>query len=321
MSSDLVPSSLLHYEQAPSEVQMLLEQSRAYLANRQWMWAERCALDARDACRHTNAHVGLAVAQLHLADVYREVGELGKALGLCEEAYRIFHSQAAKAQRHNEAMAAYAQGLLHEQILFSDDMQAVNWYQEALELFEKAQEYWASCDDKSRFRTCQRARRYVGRRKKKIISVHAGGEARPDALDVLRPDSRQSTLQGYITDDNHVEIDETIYHLHSGTLPSSDSDGTHYCFALPVPAEQWAFPEARVGDYVLIRLHWWLDEGKLGVVWIRENGWIAGNFTRHPDGRLWFYPCPASARVIGGAVASDPAENVKGYITALLKPA
>jgi hypothetical protein len=93
MSSDPVPSSLLHYEQVPPGVQMLLEQSRAHLTNHQWVLAERCALDAQDACKHAGVHVGLAVAQLHLADIYREVGELGKALGLCEEAYRIFHSQ------------------------------------------------------------------------------------------------------------------------------------------------------------------------------------------------------------------------------------
>jgi hypothetical protein len=326
MPSVPVPSSLLHYEQVPPGVQMLLEQSRTYLTNHQWTLAERCALDAQDACRHSGVHVGLAVAQLHLADIYREVGELGKALGLCEEAYRILHSRPAKAQRHNEAVAAYAQGLLHELLLFGDDLRAVNWYQEALELFKKAQEHWAARNDRSRYGTCRHAHRCVEERKKRIVSIHAGGQTKLNTLDILQPDSadtpfaRQGNLQGRITDDHHVEINKAAYHLHCGTLPSSETDGTHYCFALPVPVDRWAFPKARVGDYVLIRLHWWLDEGKLGVVWIHGNGWVAGNFMRGPDDRLWFHPCPTSARVIGGAVARDPAENVKGYIIGLLKP-
>jgi hypothetical protein len=338
MAAELTPSLLLYLGQVPPDVQALLKRSRTCRKKGEWTLAEWCAVDARDACKHRGDHESLAIAQLHLADVYCDVGELGEALGLCEEAYRILHGQAAKAQRHNEAVAAYAQGLLHERFLFGDDMQAVRWYREALELFEKAQEHWASQDDKSFFKTCERASRHVERRKKRILKVRSGGEGRPGAFDVLQPDSREGALRGTITDDNRVEIDGTAYCLHSGALPSKDSDGTRYCFALPIQEPSPAFPAAQEGDYVVVRLQWRLDEGELktvwspGVMWVSGEGeegswWEMGDFTLSSSGRIWFYPSSSKARVIGdsdipvkGGPPRDPAGKIKGYIIGLLKP-
>ena len=65
----LVPSSILHFEQVPSEVRTLLEQSRSYRERFQWRQAESRARYAQDICRHACSQPGLAAARLHLADV------------------------------------------------------------------------------------------------------------------------------------------------------------------------------------------------------------------------------------------------------------
>jgi hypothetical protein len=333
MTAELVPSLLLHLDQVPPDVQTLLKRSRTGRKKGEWALAEWCAMDARDACKHRNDHLGVALAQLHLADVYREVGELGEAMGLCEEAYQILHGHAAKVQRHNEAVAAYAQGLLHERFLFGDDMQAVRWYRQALELLETAKEHWAAEDDRKLFKACERAYRRIAQLKKRILRARSGGERRLDAFDVLQPDSRESALPGVIIDANHAEIDGVKYLLHSGALPSNDGDRRR-CFALPVsdlPA--CTFPAAEDGDYVVMRSRWFSDasdpEGVWipGVVWGSDSEWEIGDFTFEPSGRTWFYPCASKAHVIGGRPLSvkggppkDPQKDIRGHIIGLLKP-
>jgi hypothetical protein len=333
MTAELVPSLLLHLDQVSPDVQALLKRSRTGRKKGEWALAEWCAMDARDACKHRGDHLGVALAQLHLADVYRDVGELGEAMDLCEEAYQTLHGNAAKAQRHNEAVAAYAQGLLHERFLFGDDMQAVRWYREALELFETAKEHWAAEDARSLFKTCERAFRNIDRRKKWILKARSGGERRPDAFDVLQPDSRESALQGIIIDASHVEIDGVKYYLHSGALPSRDGDHRR-CFALQVrQLSSCTFPAADDDDYVVMRSRWLPDasdsEGVWipGVVWGPDSEWEVGDFTFEPSGRIWFYPCASKARVIGGRPLSvkggppkDPRNDIRGHIIGLLKP-
>jgi hypothetical protein len=333
MASTLIPSTLLYYEQIPLEVQRLLKHASTSLKKGQWKWAESCAKDARDICKHTNAYAALGVSHICLADVYREVGELGKAMDLCEEAYRIFHSQSPRAQRHNEAIAAYAQGLLYEVLPFGDDMQAVQWYSKALKLFEKAQEHWASCRNDKRFKACQRASRHIERRKTAIMKTHSAGGPGSEALDILEVDSRQCAGHGRILGDNRVSVGEDVFCLHSGTLPSRYDDAARYCFLLPVGNGSCTFPAAEEGDYAVVRLRWHLNVQDPetvwmpGVVWTSDNAWEVGDFTFDPDGRVWFYPCASKARVIGGrplpiqgGAPKDPTEDIKGRIIGLLKP-
>jgi hypothetical protein len=105
----------------------------------------------------------------------------------------------------------------------------------------------------------------------------------------------------------------------SDALPVIGTGKANY-FALPVPEGGWAVPEARVGDYALIRQQWWIDEEKAGVVWEPGRGWVAVDFKRGHGGRIRFHRRPA--KVIGGALPlpGDPAGKVKGYVIALLKP-
>jgi len=176
--SEFAPSSLLHYEQVSPEVQRLLKESRTARLEYEWMQAHNCALDAYEICILADAHVGLALAQIHLVDFYSEVGELGQAMERCENARQTLRRQTARAQRHNEAVAAYALGLLHELQLFSDSLGAWHWYQEALQEFKVAQEHWAKHNNISWVETCQKTRQWIKGRSDRIMESRINQSSR-----------------------------------------------------------------------------------------------------------------------------------------------
>ncbi len=121
-------------------------------------------------------------------------------------------------------------------------------------------------------------------------------------------------------------ISGTTYHLYplpgwADDLPAVRAGGASY-FVLPVLEDGWVVPEARVGDYVLVRKEWMMTRGGSGVVWESASGWSEVEFRRGPDGKIRFYRHPP--KIIGGAALApgdDPVGKVRGYIIALLKPA
>ncbi len=324
LPSQLTPSELLYCDKLHSPIKGWLQTSRSLRKEGRLLEAERCALNAQDACK-TGARIGLALAKLHLSDFYCEVGELGRAIEQCKQAYGILRGQPARIQRHNQAVAAYALGILHERQLFGDDKQALYWYQEALQQFEKAQEYWLEHKNISQFETCQRACLWIEERKKQIAYAQTDEQIKLTTLDIYQlhstdvPFSRDSRLHGYITSDNHVLVNGTTYRLHSGTIPDISTNGAHYYFALPVPKKHWAVSDAQVGDYVLVRQQWRVEKERLGVVWEPGSGWCEVNFKCDNDGKMRFHhPHP---QIIGDITPpGDPRGKVKGYIIALLKP-
>lgn len=331
LGETFAPSSLLCYEQVSPAVQTLLVSSRDFRLKYEWSRAEQCALHALEICGIASAHVGSALTLIHLADFYREVGELGKAMEECETAYQILRRQPARVQRHNEAIAAYARGLLHELRLFGDDMQALYWYQEALKQLERAQEHWATRNDRSQVNICQQIRQWIETRSDRIVQRHTDQHPWQPVFDIWRPGNvgapfaKDSGLLGCIADDNHILINGNTYHIHSGNLPDCSTGNAYYHFALPVRKEDCAVLESQVGDYAFIRQQWQVEEqtaegrkeeeeSRPGVVWEPGDGWFMGNFKREPDGTITFVS--PSPKIIGG----DPAGKLKGYITALLRP-
>jgi hypothetical protein len=330
----LAPSSLTHLEGVPSNIksniEALLESSRDFREKHDWACAECCASGAVETCEYASHHVGLAVSQLHLADVYREVGELGRALELCEQAHQTFKGQ-TRIQRQNEAAAAYAQGLLHELQLFGDEMRALHWYQEALRLFDAAQEYWATQNDRTRIEICKNAWLWIKEQEGRILDNHSRSSLWKAVFDIWRPDSPDAPFapdrhrQGHVTADGHVEVDGSTYRFHFGNLPEEDTGNDHYYFALRVPEDHWAVSETKTDDYVFVRQQWKVDPETVGglwepgVVWEPGKRWLAVTFTRNSEGKIRFYissPSTSSMRVIG-----DPTGKLKGCITALLRPA
>ncbi len=328
------PSSILLDEQIPLVIKTMLKHSYNFRQNHEWKQAESYALNAQDACKHIDSLTTLAVVQLYLLDFYCQVGELGKAMSLCKKAYNTFHNQPATIHRHNEAVAAYAQGILYTLWPFTNNLQALHWYKTSFKLFKEAQKFWATHKDQPHFDLCEDALNHIDQQ---VRDIHASEQMTPGVLDVLQADSIETPYdcdnQGYVLDDRSVEIDKTNYQLHSGTLSSDDDDNARYCFALPVQGKLKGFPAAQDDDYVIVRLHWWLDQDQSrelanawlsGVVWSPDTGWDVGDFTETPSGRTWFYPSATKAQIIGDekkeAKAKDPTGAIKGYIIGLLKP-
>jgi tetratricopeptide (TPR) repeat protein len=326
MDQRCAPSLFLHFEQVPPFVRAQLEESYGFRKKHDWRQAAGRALGAREYCKEAGAPVGVAVAQIHLADCYREVGELGRSIEQCEEAYQILRRQPSRAQRHNEAVAIYLLGILYELQLFSDDMRVLNLYHKASEQFRAAQEYWATCNARSLIDTCQRAQRCLEGLTNRVVNRCTSPHSEQANFAVCQRDSKTIPFArqglGYIVDDAHIEIDGTTYRLHVGALPKEidggEADENHYFyFAVLVPENQWAFPEAEVNDYVLIRQRWFVDEEKEGILgppgllWEPGSGWVLVNFRRESDGNIQFHYSPY---IIGGP------NKLKGFIVALVKP-
>lgn len=276
--------------------------------------AEGQARDALQFCRQVNDHVGMAMVRLHLALFYAEAGEIGQSVKYGEEAYRGFHQQINLAQRHNEALTTYALGLLYG-LFPSSSGRALYWYQKTLQLLEGLKEYWATVDDEQYFDTCHRIRGWTEKQVDEITK-HCGSQhsqyARVDVWEVASADTPFTKYEGYgyIIGDDQMLIGRTFYRA----KPSIDIEEGNYHFALPVWEQEWQLSKSQVGDYVLVRQQWQVDEEKKGVVWESGRGWEAVDFTREDDEGIKFNS--PNRKVIGG----DPAGKLKGYIVADLKP-
>ncbi|MDY6876956.1 MAG: tetratricopeptide repeat protein [Chloroflexota bacterium] len=321
------PAGLSWCDELSPPVRDLLKKALDSGSKGEWARAESCALDARDASEKSGDQVGYAAALLHLADVYREGDRPGPAQTYYEEAQTIFHRQPPRVQRQNEAAATYGLGLTHQAL--GDAIEALSCHQAALDLFEDARKHWATRNDKARVKACQQARQRIEGLITDIMEERTSRPARLPVFPIWRLDGagapfvESANLQGYFTVDR-VLINGAAYRLHllpgrSADLPAVGAGKVNH-FALPVPEDGWAVPEARVGDYVLIRQQWWVDEEKAGVVWEPGSGWGAGDFKRGRDGRIRFHHRPP--QVIGGAPSTpgDLTGKPKGYIIALLKP-
>lgn len=324
--TEFAPSALLYYDQGPAPVQTLLEKTRAFQRRREWSQAERCAVDARGLCRENFDHPGTAAAQLHLAEIYGEVGELGQAIEQSLAAYELLSRQPAQVQRHNEAIAAYTLGILCERRLFDSERRALYWYQKALQQFQEAQEYWASRNERSQFELCQRIREWIENRCRQIVERRSSHPLWQAAFDIWRlesaetPFTRNGALRGYIISDRRIWVAGTPFKLRSGKLPRPDDGERYYHFGVSVLKDQWAILESQAGDLALIRQQWRVDQERMGIVWQPGDGWVAVGFKRGRDGKIRFYP--RHPETIGElkSTPGDPEGKLKGYIVALLKP-
>jgi tetratricopeptide (TPR) repeat protein len=155
----LTPSELLCCVELSPFIDDLLQRSRSLRRRSAFPEAERCALDALGAGREPGGNTSRGAARMHLADVYREMGRLGPALADCQKAYRIFQNQPSQYQRHNEAITAYALGLMHQ--LLGSDMDALNWYEEAGQLLERVNEHWAAVNALAQVKDCTCIQRWI----------------------------------------------------------------------------------------------------------------------------------------------------------------
>jgi len=160
LTEEFVPSHLFYQEETAATFR-LLEGARRLRRSGELEAAERRARDAETLSRETKAHVELAAALVHLADIYREMGRLGPARRCADEACVVLKRQAGRTQRYNEAVARYGLGLIHH--LLGGDTSALNCYQEARALFEVAREHWAARDRTGQMvERCRRVEEWLG---------------------------------------------------------------------------------------------------------------------------------------------------------------
>ena len=322
VAPDLAPSSVLYWGQIPEVIQSLLEESRDSRQRQRWTRAERSGQEACDLCREARDHVGVAIAQIHLADLYGDVGELGQALAVCGEAYRALSRQPTRMQSHNAGVAAYGLGILYA-LQLRGAIDALKWYQEALRHFADAQELWATLNVAPLIRSCQRLCQEIEQRTQRIMATRHRGQDSPQAVFTIwqfdslgAPFTKPGDQQGLVIGDERVLIDGKPYR----PQPPIDTDEENYCFALPVPHRAWPLPEAQAGDYVFARQQWDVDEANEGIVWERGSGWVAVGFERRADGQIRIFPL--NPKFVEGAagMTGDPDRRLKAYIIGLLKP-
>jgi len=318
------PSDLLCCEELPSYINELLQSSRSLRRSGHLTQAERCALDVIQVSREPGTNVGLASALTHLADTHREMDKLGPALAECQRAHSIFQHRSSRARRHNEAVTAYALGLVHH--LLGNEMDALKWYQEACQMFERATEGWGTMNARTRVETCTHLRRWM-----ETLSAHlTTARTRADAglgtclwMPVMLAKDEESEfamaeleINAYVID-IQLNINGESFHIEPLTneRPFSLKPGVQP-WALGIPDKVQGPLGASNGDYALVvweRNADEVDASKLETLSEAQSG----EFKRDTDGNVYFVR-PAR-RVIGGESIEEHMEV--GCVAALLKPA
>ena len=319
----LTPSELLCREKLPAFINDLLQSSRSLRGEDRLLEAERCVLDAMEASQETSTHVSRGAALIHLADMHRDMGKLGPALDDCQKAHRIFQHQPFHYQRHNEAVAAYALGLAHQ--LLGSDLEALKWYHESSELFERVREDWAAVNALAQVETCTRVRRWMETLSEYLTAIRtrtdtslATGVWVPIVLSEGEEPGfaiAELEIDRYIVG-RRLTVNGESFRVQplKGTRRISLVPGTEY-YALEIPDETRGTLGASKGDYALVGRGRDADKEGPGVL-ETLSGPEFGNFERDDEGNINFIR--PDAAVIGG---KDIGKDLQvGYITALLKP-
>lgn len=323
LPSELTPSELLYCDDLPPFIDKLLEGSRSLRREGRLSEAERCALDALEGGHEPGVSVSQAVTLVHLADVHRDMGKLGPVLTNCRRAYRIFQRQVSRYQRHNEAVTAYALGLAHQ--LLGSEMDALRWYQEAEQLFERVKDDWTAVNDLTQVETCDRVRQWM-----ETLGEHlTAARTQPDAGLASRiwvpiipsGENGGGFAMAKMEIDSHIvgrrlTINGTSFRMHPLIKDQqiSLSPGVEY-YALRIPNEVHKPLGTREGDYALIVRRKDADKEGPGIL-ETLSGPEFGNFKRDDEGKINFIL--PDAEVIGGEDIGDDFQI--GYIAALLKP-
>nr|HID14923.1 tetratricopeptide repeat protein [Anaerolineae bacterium] len=314
----LTPSELLCCDGLPRSIDELLRGSRSLRREGGLPEAERCALAALEASQAPVTYVSQAAALIHLADVHRDMGKLGSALADCQKAYRIFQRQPSPYQRHNEAVAAYALGLQHQ--LLSNWTNALKWYHESSELFERVKEDWTAVNALAWLDSCTRVQRLM-----EMVGEYLTAALTDREMDfstriwvpiILLQKDRSVVEQ--------LAIEESDHELTAELRPFQVcpfEEGWSISLTPGVEYEGREIPDkvrgpmgAGEGDHALV------EWGKIPANpdnLERLNDLEGGDFGRDIDGKIYAIR-PVRRRMIGG---EEIVEDQIGPITALLKPA
>ncbi|MBN1976948.1 MAG: hypothetical protein JW918_06065 [Anaerolineae bacterium] len=319
----LVPSELLYYNEQSPFINELLRDSCSHRQDGLFSDALQFAQRALSNGREARDRVSQGAAWICLADVHREMGKLGPALGYCQKAQRIFNRQPSRYQRHNESVAAYALGLAHH--LLGNDVDALKWYQTACKQFEKARQEWTAVNASRRVEDCDSVLSWLEILTKNLIADQSGLDANLSTriqVPIVRSNGERGrfAIVEMAIDRYRVGRDLTIngdsFRLHSvkGNRRVTLEPGTE-CYALEIPDEACESLEAGEGDYALVIRGKDADREGPGVL-ETLSGTEFGDFKRGEEGKINFVTFKAAV-VLGSDEIADDFEV--GYIAALLK--
>jgi|YelNatPaOPRAMG01_1025707.scaffolds.fasta_scaffold17192_3 tetratricopeptide (TPR) repeat protein len=312
----LTPSAMLWCEDLPEFVQGLLQGSRLLRREGQLQEAERCAQDAIEAARKARVHAGHGVALIHRADVYIEMGKPGPALTDYQNAHRIFRQQPSWYHHHNEAIAAYAMGLVHQ--LIGNEIDALRWYQEADTLLEKVKEHWAALRALGWLDSCTRVQRLIEIMSEHITAALIYQNVVSSSLNwvpIILMEKNASVVEQLTLKQAGPEI---YVHLRSFQVCPLE-DGWRLSLAPGIQYEgreisgrafEWL--EAQEGDHALVE--WEEARAPLQTTQLSEID-AGGRFGRDAEGKV--YAVRTVVRIIGG---EESQEERAGRVRALLRP-
>jgi tetratricopeptide (TPR) repeat protein len=321
---ELVPSELLCCEELPTFIDKLLQNSRELRQRGKLSEAQRCVLDVIEALQEPATVVGQAMALIHLADVRRQMGKLGTALADSQKAYPVFQRQPSQYQRHNEAVAAYAMGLIHQ--LLGSELEALRWYQISNQLFEKVRQHWATINALSRVEECTRLHSWI-KTLTEYLTVPETRNRNPSAW------VRVPVIISNAGEDKFVVMDLQIDHYsicereaRAGTFGVRPPKGKEAVSLEPNTecSTQKILDEALLEsmgatqeDYALIAWKNLDKKEEADVVESLDDSEAYGPFVRDPDGTIHFVrPTP----ILIGEEETDRNLQI-GNIIALLSPA
>lgn len=321
LPAKLTPSQFLCVDDLPKYVDDLLRSSRSLWTQGECSAAERRALDALHAGQKPRAQTSRAAALIHLSDIHLATGRLGDALKEARKAHRLFATQTSRYHRHNEAVAAYATGLVHQSL--GNRADALRWYQEADQLFDRVSVDWTAVKASSSLGRCRQAQQWI----RALIRSLTGTQSQtyPDAsasiwLPVIQSDDESTFALAQLEVERYVvagtlRLEGTSYRLEllqGQSLPSLRAGAEYY--ALEVPNDALNLLKASQGDYALILRQQELPEDGLGVV-ETLSGPEFGRFRRDKSGKIGFVR--PNAKIIGGKELHK--EMRVGSVTALLR--
>jgi len=322
----LTPSELLWDDDIPPFINQLLQTSRHLRREGEFQEASRCARDAMKAGQKPAKKSIQAIARMHLADARREMGRPGPALDDSQKAYYIFQRQPSRYQRHNEALATYSLGVIHQ--LLGNDMDALKWYQQADVLFDHVKPDWESKRANDRISQCTRVQCWMRKLCSYLTSERARKEANLDsrvwcALMPTEDEAKRENLcMAELMIKNYVIEDEMLirgqrYRVHPIDDPEAlrlRPGNTYYIS--PIPEKARGELGAAPGDYAFVVRQQSIDREGPGLIETKTSTHF-GAFKRDEEGHITFVD-DGTRITIGDATHQDACRF--GHITARLTP-
>lgn len=346
---NLVPTELLYLKGMPKVIETIIDECLVHRKQGDVASAIRCANQAQGLAEAQSHYAGVSVVLVLLADMYREMDQIGLALECCQRAQEALRVQPNYEHRqHAEAVIIYLQCLLCHELgahtkVFAD-------YDRALKALESAVRHWNDSiardyanvgEYQEMIKKCERVIEWIN-----AMNQCLAGNLSPveGGIKVVIPAANEKNLEVLCMQlpTLLLPLEATInrreyrlYHPNNG-LPFSRGDRLEVKwdvrrFAVRVLKDGDAGPYSSQGDYGLVikgkQVHKQVASllqgtapSLIGVSW-EDNlqQWQYGKFIRDQNGNIRVESIPPI--IIGGVPQSKVIVGLEiGIVCALLKP-